>query len=87
MAVLTNDFYRDLYKSEGKKDIDVVLDAMSQHVTSDMNEGMVASIKASEVKEALFQMFPTKPLGQMIYQHTSFSVIGVYAERKPLVLF
>ncbi|XP_071679953.1 uncharacterized protein [Lolium perenne] len=63
MANITNDFYRDLYRSEGTKDMEVVLDTVPRRVTCEMNEGLISTITTGEVKEALFQMFPTKAPG------------------------
>jgi hypothetical protein len=59
----TTDFYRHLYTSEGTEDMQVVLDSVHVRVDERMNEMLIATIDGSEVKEALFQMFPTKAPG------------------------
>lgn len=43
--------------------INVVLDTVPVKVTLAMNEGLIAPFSNCEVKEALFQMFPTKAPG------------------------
>ncbi|XP_071680070.1 uncharacterized protein [Lolium perenne] len=63
MASATNTFYKDLYRSEGTEDMEAVLDSVPVRVTEGMNEGLIAAISNREVKEALFQMFPTKAPG------------------------
>ena len=63
MAQLTTNFYRDLYHSEGQTEMQPVLDVLPSKVTSPMNEKLISEIKQSEVKTALFQMFPTKAPG------------------------
>ena len=40
-----------------------VLDTVPSKVTTDMNRQVIAPIDEKEVKEALFQMFPTKAPG------------------------
>ena len=40
-----------------------VLDTVPSKVTADMNRKLIAPIEEKEVKEALFQMFPTKAPG------------------------
>jgi hypothetical protein len=63
MASATNEFYRDLYRSEGTEEMEVVLDSVPVRVTREMNEGLVSTITNQEVRDALFQMFPTKAPG------------------------
>jgi hypothetical protein len=63
MAGITNAFYPDLYRSEGTEDMYVVLDAVPTQVTLEMTGGLISTVTTSEVKEALFQMFPTKAPG------------------------
>ena len=40
-----------------------VLDLVPVKVSAEMNEGLMALFTEKEVKEALFQMFPTKAPG------------------------
>ena len=63
MTGLTTDFYSDLYRSEGTNNMEAVLDHVPARVTQQMNEGLISIITEKEVKEALFQMFPTKAPG------------------------
>jgi hypothetical protein len=63
MGALTTDFYSNLYESEGVQDMNVVLDTVPRKVSGDMNRSLTKQFSAQEVKEALFQMFPTKSPG------------------------
>jgi hypothetical protein len=60
---MTSDFYKDLYKTEGVQGIEKVLDTVPMKVTSLMNEMLDAPFDTSEVKAALFEMYPTKAPG------------------------
>jgi hypothetical protein len=60
---MTSDFYKDLYKTEGVQGIEKVLDTFPMKVTSLMNEMLDALFDTSEVKAALFEMYPTKAPG------------------------
>jgi hypothetical protein len=55
----TNTFYHELYTTEGQVAMQLVLDVIPKKVTAKMNLKLIAEIKESEVKEALFEMFPT----------------------------
>ena len=63
MSKLATMFYKNLYSSEGVSDMEVVLDAVPTRVTPEMNDHLLAPFDSKEVKEALFQMFPTKAPG------------------------
>ncbi|XP_020173489.1 uncharacterized protein [Aegilops tauschii subsp. strangulata] len=63
MENMTNNFYRDLYTSEGVQGMELVLDTVPTKVTAAMNETLNAPYSQDEVKKALFQMFPTKAPG------------------------
>ena len=63
MASLATSFYKTLYASEGIENMEAILSTVPVKVSSNMNNQMLADIKASEVKDALFQMFPTKAPG------------------------
>lgn len=63
MGNLATNFYKSLYSSEGTENMDAVLGTVPVKVSAEMNDQLLAAIKASEVKDALFQMFPTKAPG------------------------
>jgi hypothetical protein len=63
MAALTRNFYDTLYMYEGVANIQEVIDVVPVKVTSEMNVGMLKPFEGKEVKEVLFQMFPTKAPG------------------------
>ena len=60
---MTNEFYENLYKSEGCIGIEEVLSHIPVRVDGNMNARLNAQYTKDEVKEALFQMFPTKAPG------------------------
>jgi hypothetical protein len=63
MGVLTTRFYKDLYRSEGTSNMEAVLGTVPTKVTPEMNDGLLKPFAEKEVKDALFQMFPTKAPG------------------------
>jgi len=63
MGNLTSSFYRNLYTSEGTIDMESVLNVVPVKVTPEMNDQLLAPFVEKEVKDALFQMFPTKAPG------------------------
>ena len=63
MGGLISTFYKDFYTSEGTDDMASVLDTVPTKVTLEMNDQLLAPFMEKEVKEALFQMFPTKAPG------------------------
>ena len=63
MGDLISSFYKELYTSEGTEDMASVLNTVPTKVTPDMNDQLLAPFTEKEVKEALFQMFPTKAPG------------------------
>ena len=54
------DYYTNLFKSEGTSNMGMVLDHVPHKVTDEMNRFLCAPFNESEVKNALFEMFPTK---------------------------
>jgi hypothetical protein len=56
-------FYEDLYTSESTSGMDEVLASVLVLVTADMNAKLIAPFGDKEIKEALFQIYPTKALG------------------------
>ena len=63
MASLTNEFYKDLFQSEGTTGINEVLNTVPVKVTDAMNADLTAPFTPDEVKNAFFQMYPTKAPG------------------------
>jgi hypothetical protein len=63
MSDLTTSFYQELYTSEGTNNLEAVLSTVPTKVTATMNNCLIAAFSEKEVKEALFQMFPTKSPG------------------------
>jgi hypothetical protein len=59
----TKEFYEDLFSSEEVIGIEEVLSHVPCKVTSEMNVALNAQYTAKEVKDALFQMIPTKAPG------------------------
>ena len=64
---MAKDFYKHLYDSKGTIGMEEVLSHIPRKVDEVMNDMLYASYKESEVKEALFQMYPTKVPGQMAF--------------------
>jgi hypothetical protein len=63
MREMAQEFYSNLYTSEGSTDMDQILDRISEYVSDDMNEMLTAAFSDSEIETALFQMGPTKSPG------------------------
>jgi hypothetical protein len=63
MRGMANDFFNSLYEAEGTYNMDVVLNTVPCKVSREMNDLLLAPYSESEVKFALFQMFPTKAPG------------------------
>jgi hypothetical protein len=63
MGSMTTDFYKHLYTSEGTTNMEEVLNHVPVKVTPEMNGKLIAPFNESDVKAALFQMFPTKAPG------------------------
>jgi hypothetical protein len=64
---MTVDFYSNLFKSKGTSNMHIVLDYVPHKVTHEMNEFLCAPFDENEVKQALFQMFPTKAPSLMVF--------------------
>ena len=60
---MVRDFYLTLYTSEGVDGMEEVLSHIPMRVNGDMNSKINAPYVNEEIKEALFQMFPTKAPG------------------------
>ena len=63
MGTATTEFYKNLYSSEGTSNMEAVLNTVPVKVTAEMNHVLIKPFMEKEVKEALFQMFPTKAPG------------------------
>jgi hypothetical protein len=63
MTDLAQDFYHQLYTSEGSVNSDQILNLMSTLVTDDMNWALTTEMLDKEISDALFQMGPTKAPG------------------------
>jgi hypothetical protein len=60
---MMNDFYKNLFTSEGVQDMHNVLDHVPRKVSAQMNDTLTTDFTEEDVKKALFQMFPTKAPG------------------------
>jgi hypothetical protein len=60
---MARSFYADLYTLEATSGMDEVLASVPVSVTVDMNAKLIAPFRDNEIKEALFQMYPTKAPG------------------------
>lgn len=63
MGSITLQFYKNLYCSEGSMDMESVLSTVPRKVTQVMNSSLLEPFSEMEIKEAMFQMFPTKSPG------------------------
>jgi hypothetical protein len=63
LSTITNNFFGNLYESEGVHGMEEVLNTVPRRVTPLMNEEITAPYCEEEVKTALFQMYPTKAPG------------------------
>jgi hypothetical protein len=63
MSRMVTSFYKELYTTEGTEEMDEVLNSVPRKVTPEMNSQLLIPFEEKEVKEALFQMFPTKAPG------------------------
>uniref|UniRef100_A0A2N9I4W7 Reverse transcriptase domain-containing protein n=1 Tax=Fagus sylvatica TaxID=28930 RepID=A0A2N9I4W7_FAGSY len=58
-----NEYFRNIFTTSNPGNIDVVVNAMDQVVSQDMNDSLLFPITEEEVKIALFQMNPSKAPG------------------------
>jgi hypothetical protein len=82
LADLNRDFYDNLYRSEGVENMDEVLNVVPSKVTQQMNERLLKPFGGNEIKEDLFQMFPTKAPGPDGFPAHFFRLIGRYVGRR-----
>jgi hypothetical protein len=71
-------FYQDLYRSQGCRGMEELLQFIHPRVTQQMSVGMDAVYTEDEIKIALFQMAPSKAPGLMVLPQDFFSDTGVY---------
>jgi hypothetical protein len=64
---MTVDFYHNLFQSEGTSNMRMVLDCVPKKMTDEMNHILNIPFDENEVKNALFQMFPTKAPGPDVF--------------------
>jgi hypothetical protein len=63
IKTMARDFYMNLFLSEPNVNVEVILDAISTKVDQSTNEELCKPYTDEEIKEALFQMGPTKAPG------------------------
>jgi hypothetical protein len=63
MAQITTEFYKVLYTSEGFENMEAVLGTVPIRITLEMNAKLLEMVTEAEVKDAGFQIFPTKAPG------------------------
>jgi hypothetical protein len=63
MRNMAQEFYQQLYTSEGASNMESILDRISAFVTPAMNEMLTGAISDEEIEKALFQMGVTKAPG------------------------
>ena len=57
---LQKKYFHDLFTSENPTDMESVLDVVEKRFTMEMNNSLLQSYTAEEVRQALFQMNPSK---------------------------
>jgi hypothetical protein len=67
--------------------MDSVLNTILVKVTAEMNGALLAPVSEQDVKEAFFQLFPTKAPGRMVFRHIFSNDIGSYVVKKLLQIF
>ena len=56
-------YFHDLFTSENPTDMESVLDVVEKRFTTEMNNSLLQTYTAKEVRQALFQMHPSKSSG------------------------
>ena len=76
MRDVTREFYRNLFHWEGVHNMEAVLGTVPVKVMPEMNDKLLMPFTGLEVKEALFQMFPTKAPGPDGSRHIFPATLG-----------
>jgi hypothetical protein len=84
LKYIVSQFYEKLYTLEGIEDMDRVLSIVPLKVTAEMNSKLLDPYTEGEVKEALFQMFPTKAPEPNGFPTHFFRGTGSYVVRRLL---
>jgi hypothetical protein len=84
LKYIVSQFYEKLYTLEGIEDMDRVLSIIPLKVTAEMNSKLLDPYTEGEVKEALFQMFPTKAPEPNGFPTHFFRGTGSYVVRRLL---
>jgi hypothetical protein len=77
---LAKDFFKNLFNTSNPASTDQVVDLIDRFITEDMNQWLLREFDASEVRDALFQIPPTKALGpdgmSAIFFQTYWHIVG-----------
>jgi hypothetical protein len=79
MGRVAKEFYQQLYSSEGVSGMEHVLNCVPRKVSPEMNSKLDAPFSVKEVKDALFEMYPTKAPGPTGSLHIFSNIIGMCA--------
>lgn len=72
------DFYSNLFSSSNSCQPKLALESVQGIVIEDMNGQLLAKFSEGEVKMALNQMAPLKPLVRMAYHPSFINIIGIW---------
>ena len=77
---LAKDFFKNLFNTSNPTSTDQVVDLIDRFITEDMNQWLLREFDALEVRDALFQMPPTKAPGpngmSAIFFQTYWHIVG-----------
>jgi hypothetical protein len=86
LGQMARNFYSNLYTTEGTAGMEEVLNSVPVSVTQAMNDQLMAGFEDTEVKQALFQMYPLKAPAQMVTPPNSFRSTGPHVAMRLLEL-